>query len=69
MEIRIGPPPGEHPSIVAGTPDAIVERLASFVDLGFSAMNFSIVGPAEDEQLEQLATEVLPAVREMRTAG
>jgi alkanesulfonate monooxygenase SsuD/methylene tetrahydromethanopterin reductase-like flavin-dependent oxidoreductase (luciferase family) len=68
MEIQIGPGPAGRSDIVAGTPDAIIERLASFVDLGFSAMNFSVVGPGEDEQLEQLATEVLPSLREIRTA-
>jgi alkanesulfonate monooxygenase SsuD/methylene tetrahydromethanopterin reductase-like flavin-dependent oxidoreductase (luciferase family) len=48
--------------VVAGTPDAVIERLRSFAKLGFTAMNFIPVGPGQDEQIQRLAGEVLPAL-------
>lgn len=66
MELRIASKPARSGSIVSGPPDVLIERLARFVDLGFSAMNFTLVGPATDEQLEQLAKEVVPGVRQAR---
>jgi probable F420-dependent oxidoreductase len=63
MELRIDERTAERTSIVTGTPDAIIERLTGFLRLGFTAMNFSLLGPDENEQLERLATEVLPALR------
>ncbi len=64
MELRIDEQPAQRPSIVTGPPEAIIERLKSFLRLGLTAMNFSLVGPDEDEQLERLASEILPALRE-----
>jgi alkanesulfonate monooxygenase SsuD/methylene tetrahydromethanopterin reductase-like flavin-dependent oxidoreductase (luciferase family) len=49
--------------VVAGAPEAVIERLRSFVALGFTAMNFVLVGPGQDEQMERLARQVLPALR------
>jgi alkanesulfonate monooxygenase SsuD/methylene tetrahydromethanopterin reductase-like flavin-dependent oxidoreductase (luciferase family) len=63
MEIRIDERSERLPSVVAGSPEAVTERLLSFVRLGFTAMNFTPVGPREHEQVERLAREVLPAVR------
>ena len=61
-------PKREHPiPIWLGTygrrPADVSERLGSFVELGFTAMNFMPVGPDSAEQAERLAKEVLPAVR------
>jgi alkanesulfonate monooxygenase SsuD/methylene tetrahydromethanopterin reductase-like flavin-dependent oxidoreductase (luciferase family) len=64
MEVRIQPRPDESSDVVSGPPEAIAERLTGFVALGFTAMNFSVVGPGEDEQLQRVAAEVLPAVRQ-----
>jgi probable F420-dependent oxidoreductase len=50
-----------RPGIVAGPPDAIIEQLRGFVDLGFTAFNVMPLGDP-DEQLHRLADEVLPAV-------
>lgn len=60
MQFRIAPQPDPSPAIVSGPPELIAERLAGFIPLGFTAMNFSPVGPNEEEQIERLATEVLP---------
>ncbi len=50
-------------SVVAGAPDAVVEQLAGFVQLGFDAFNFMLSGNDAGEQTERLAREVVPALR------
>jgi alkanesulfonate monooxygenase SsuD/methylene tetrahydromethanopterin reductase-like flavin-dependent oxidoreductase (luciferase family) len=64
MEIRIDEQHHPRPFIVSGPPGAVVERLLGFERLGFTAMNFLPVGPGRAEQVERLAREVIPAVRE-----
>jgi hypothetical protein len=49
MEIRIDERSEQPPSVVAGSPEAVTERLLSFAKLGFTAMNFTPVGPGEGE--------------------
>ncbi|HEV3474948.1 MAG TPA: LLM class flavin-dependent oxidoreductase [Actinomycetota bacterium] len=49
--------------VVAGSPEAITERLLGFMKLGFSAFNLAPHGPGVEEQANRLAKEVLPAVR------
>lgn len=66
LSIRIDERADLEPSVVAGAPDTVIERLQAFVELGFTAMNFIPVGPGQDEQIQRLAREVLPA---LRTAG
>ena len=61
VEFSIGGEP--RPTAVAGPPDAVVEQLRGFVELGFTAFNFMPVGPDAAEQLHRLANDVLPAVR------
>jgi probable F420-dependent oxidoreductase len=63
LGIRIDERADPEPSVVAGAPDAVIERLRSFVELGFTAMNFIPVGPGQEEQVERLAREVLPTLR------
>jgi alkanesulfonate monooxygenase SsuD/methylene tetrahydromethanopterin reductase-like flavin-dependent oxidoreductase (luciferase family) len=63
VEIRVDERAETSPSVVSGPPDAVVERLLDFVELGFSAFNFMPVGPDPGEQAERLAREVVPAVR------
>jgi probable F420-dependent oxidoreductase len=63
LSIRIDERADPEPSVVAGAPDAVIERLRSFAKLGFTAMNFIPVGPGQDEQIQRLAREVLPALR------
>jgi alkanesulfonate monooxygenase SsuD/methylene tetrahydromethanopterin reductase-like flavin-dependent oxidoreductase (luciferase family) len=63
VEVRVDGRAGDDPSVVSGTPDQVAERLAGFVGLGFSAINFMPSGPGQDEQVERLAREVIPGVR------
>lgn len=64
LEVRVGDRVDEPPSVVAGAPGAIAERLIGFLGLGFTAMNLIVVGPEPEVQVEALAGEVLPAVRD-----
>jgi alkanesulfonate monooxygenase SsuD/methylene tetrahydromethanopterin reductase-like flavin-dependent oxidoreductase (luciferase family) len=61
--IRLGDRADPSPSVVSGPSDAVAERLIGFARNGFTAMNFIVSGPVEDEQVERLAREVVPAVR------
>jgi probable F420-dependent oxidoreductase len=63
LGIRIDEHADPEPSAVTGAPDAVTERLRSFTELGFTAVNFIPAGPGEEEQIERLAREVLPALR------
>ncbi|MGH2685502.1 MAG: LLM class flavin-dependent oxidoreductase, partial [Actinomycetota bacterium] len=64
LDIRIGDGPDPGPTVVSGSPDEVVDRLRGFAELGFSAMHFLPAGPDPDEQIERLAAEVLPHVRD-----
>jgi probable F420-dependent oxidoreductase len=63
LAVRVDEHAKPQPSTVSGPPDAIVERLLGFLELGFTALNFIPIGPDSTEQAERLALEVLPAVR------
>jgi probable F420-dependent oxidoreductase len=63
LGVRIDERADLEPSVVAGAPDAVIERLRSLAELGFTAMNFIPVGPGQEEQIERLAREVLPTLR------
>jgi alkanesulfonate monooxygenase SsuD/methylene tetrahydromethanopterin reductase-like flavin-dependent oxidoreductase (luciferase family) len=63
VEVRVDERAASAPSLVAGSPQAVTERLAGFAELGFSAFNFMLSGPDAGEQAERLATEVIPALR------
>jgi probable F420-dependent oxidoreductase len=63
VEVRVDDGAGAGPSVISGPADAVAERLAGFVELGFSAFNFMLHGPGGGEQAERLAEEVIPAVR------
>jgi alkanesulfonate monooxygenase SsuD/methylene tetrahydromethanopterin reductase-like flavin-dependent oxidoreductase (luciferase family) len=63
IDLRVEERPDLPASVLAGPPDALVERLVEFTRLGFTAFNFFAVGPDVAEQAERLAREVMPAVR------
>ena len=63
LEIRVDEKREARPHVVSGTSDEVAERLHGFVRMGFSAMNFILMGPDQDEQREILAREVIPALR------
>lgn len=54
-----------RPGVLTGSSEQVAEQLRNFVDLGFSAMNFSPTGEQPELQLERLAREVLPLVRQL----
>ena len=64
LEFRIQDPPLDEPHVVSGSTEAVASRLADFADMGFTAFNFIPIGPAEEDQVAQLAVEVLPALRQ-----
>jgi alkanesulfonate monooxygenase SsuD/methylene tetrahydromethanopterin reductase-like flavin-dependent oxidoreductase (luciferase family) len=68
MEIHVGHVRDARASLVSGSPDEVIARLESFTRLGFTAMNFTIVGADWPQQLELLAHDVLPAVRQARSS-
>jgi alkanesulfonate monooxygenase SsuD/methylene tetrahydromethanopterin reductase-like flavin-dependent oxidoreductase (luciferase family) len=57
-----GRPDPARPELVAGSAEQIAERLRGFIRAGFSAFN-AITVPAHLDQLERIATEVLPQLR------
>jgi alkanesulfonate monooxygenase SsuD/methylene tetrahydromethanopterin reductase-like flavin-dependent oxidoreductase (luciferase family) len=63
MEIRIDERGENGSHVVTGSADAVAEQLISFTKLGFTAMNFQPQGPGRNEQIERVASEVIPAVR------
>lgn len=62
LQVRVGEQLGD-PAIVSGSAAQVSDHFQSFVNLGFTALSLTLVGPDEDEQLERLGKEVLPAVR------
>jgi len=55
--------PGGRPGVPVASPDEMAERIASFVRDGFTTVVFWLGGGAEAR--ERMASEVLPAVREL----
>ena len=64
LEVRVGEPADAPSHVVTGSTGEVAEQLVGFTRLGFSAMNFQPWGPGRGEQIERLATEVIPAVRD-----
>lgn len=70
VTVHLGDDVTPGPGLVAGPPDAVVETLVGFAELGFTALNiaFPTENPGElAEQTEWLAAEVVPHVREAAT--
>ncbi len=63
MDFRLDERSADSAGVVTGSPEQMAEQLRGFLDLGFSAMNFSPAGPDPERQVERLAQEVLPALR------
>ena len=57
-----GRPDPAQPELVAGSAEQIAERLRGFIRAGFNAFN-AITVPGHPDQLERIATEVLPQLR------
>ena len=65
VEIALGTGRDHDPGVIAGSTGEVAERLGELVALGFSAFNIIPVGLGHPEQVEKLATEVIPAVGAM----
>ena len=63
LEVRVDAAAAPDSSLFTGPADAIVERLLPFVDMGFTVFNFLTSGDRETEQVELLASEVIPPLR------
>jgi alkanesulfonate monooxygenase SsuD/methylene tetrahydromethanopterin reductase-like flavin-dependent oxidoreductase (luciferase family) len=63
IDIRVDEKADLSSHVVKGSVEEVTERLGSFIELGFSAMNFAPAGPGSDEQAELLGQEVIPALR------
>jgi probable F420-dependent oxidoreductase len=61
VEVQVGA--GPRPDVVSGPPDAVVEQLQGFRELGFTAFNVMPAGPDVSEQLQLLARHVLPELQ------
>jgi alkanesulfonate monooxygenase SsuD/methylene tetrahydromethanopterin reductase-like flavin-dependent oxidoreductase (luciferase family) len=64
LEIRVEESRVQPSDGLSGTPDVLVDRLIELRRMGFSAFNVVAGGPDRAEQIERLASEVLPAVRD-----
>jgi alkanesulfonate monooxygenase SsuD/methylene tetrahydromethanopterin reductase-like flavin-dependent oxidoreductase (luciferase family) len=69
LQVQVDEHPDADPSVVAGPPGAVAERLTWFARAGFTALNFIPAGRPYDEQTERLAREVLPTVNAGVPAG
>jgi alkanesulfonate monooxygenase SsuD/methylene tetrahydromethanopterin reductase-like flavin-dependent oxidoreductase (luciferase family) len=63
LDIRVDARAKGDESLVAGSPEAVAERLGTFAAAGFSAFNFMLDAVDGGEQAERLASEVIPLVR------
>jgi coenzyme F420-dependent glucose-6-phosphate dehydrogenase len=50
--------------IASDDPDEVVERIAPYVELGFTELVFHLPGEAQEQQLDAFTTDVLPRLRE-----
>jgi probable F420-dependent oxidoreductase len=63
VPVRVDDRAEATPDVVAGPPEVVCERLAGFAAMGFTALNLIPVGSDVAEQVEQLGSEIVPAVR------
>jgi alkanesulfonate monooxygenase SsuD/methylene tetrahydromethanopterin reductase-like flavin-dependent oxidoreductase (luciferase family) len=61
--IRIDPDARPRPDAVAGSARQVVGQLRRLLDLGFTGFNFLIGSPHRAATMQQVAEEVLPALR------
>jgi alkanesulfonate monooxygenase SsuD/methylene tetrahydromethanopterin reductase-like flavin-dependent oxidoreductase (luciferase family) len=64
LELRVGETGSQPAGGLSGPPDALIERLLAFRRMGFSAFNVVAGGPDRADQIERLAHEVMPVVRD-----
>jgi probable F420-dependent oxidoreductase len=63
LQVQLSRRPHLTNGVIGGPAEAVAERLAGFVELGFTAMSISLVGTDLASQAECLALEVIPVLR------
>lgn len=63
IEVRVDEGVDAGPSIVSGSPDSVADQLVGFLGIGFTALNLIPAGPGRADQVERLASEVIPRIR------
>jgi alkanesulfonate monooxygenase SsuD/methylene tetrahydromethanopterin reductase-like flavin-dependent oxidoreductase (luciferase family) len=61
--VRVDERGDRRPFVVSGTADSVAAQVLRFHELGFTAINFIPSGPDIRDQIERLASEVIPSVR------
>jgi alkanesulfonate monooxygenase SsuD/methylene tetrahydromethanopterin reductase-like flavin-dependent oxidoreductase (luciferase family) len=69
FEVDPGPDAPDVPWVVSGPVGKIVETLAGFAGLGFTALSLVPGGPDRYETMQLLTDEIIPAVRGLVPAG
>ncbi|HEY8473594.1 MAG TPA: LLM class flavin-dependent oxidoreductase [Natronosporangium sp.] len=63
VDVLVAEAPQPERAPVSGRPEQIAEQLAPYARMGFTAFNFKLAGPDRAGQAEQLAQQVIPAIR------
>jgi alkanesulfonate monooxygenase SsuD/methylene tetrahydromethanopterin reductase-like flavin-dependent oxidoreductase (luciferase family) len=64
VPVRVDPGAAGSDGVVAGGGAEVADRLRSLLELGFTGLNLMPSGPDAAEQVERLAADVLPALRQ-----
>ncbi|WP_327090254.1 LLM class flavin-dependent oxidoreductase [Nonomuraea sp. NBC_01738] len=64
IAIRVDEHAEPTPGLLSGSPDYLIDTIRGFGDMGFTAVNLMPGGDGVAEQVERLAGEVVPALRE-----
>ena len=63
VDVRVDDGADTPDFVISGSAAELAATLAGFARLGFDAMNFCPFGPAQDEQAELLARDVIPGIQ------
>ena len=63
LNIRLGPAAQPQPDAVTGSATQALSQLRHLLRLGFTGFNFLVSGPDQKATMQQIAEEVLPALR------
>lgn len=63
VDVLVAEAPQSERATVSGPPERIAEQLAPYARMGFTAFNFKLAGPDRTGQAEQIARQVIPALR------
>ncbi|MFI6392754.1 LLM class flavin-dependent oxidoreductase [Nonomuraea sp. NPDC050547] len=69
LAVRVEDRPTAEPGTLAGSPAYLIDALRGFQRIGFTSFTLMPSGDDRDEQVERLAREVVPALREPALLG